>query len=144
MSSSNITYWESDIFLVKVKRGLCWWNTRPLSLNEFQNYYKLYQGTAWINCKTNVITERWNSRVEVHGKNNQPRKNLDKVAIYYFLNRILWAFRWKTLSISICCESINNSVSLFHTQFVLDLFFFFKQCQSHCVYKVFSYSKIKV
>ena len=27
-----------------------------------------------INCKTNVRTERLNSRVEFHGKNDQPRK----------------------------------------------------------------------
>ena len=46
--------------------------------------------------------------------------------------------------ISIGCESINNSVSLFHAQFVLDLFFFFKQFQSHCIYEVYSYTKIKV
>ena len=31
---------------------------------------------CWINCKTNVINERWNSPVEFHGKNDQPRKNL--------------------------------------------------------------------
>ena len=46
-------------------------------------YYKLYQGTAWINCKTNVSTERWNSR-------DQPRKNLDKLTIYFYLSRTLW------------------------------------------------------
>ena len=68
LSSSNIAYWKSDIFLVKVQRALCWWNTKPLSLNEFLNYYKLYQGTTWINCKTNVSTERWKSRVEFHEK----------------------------------------------------------------------------
>ena len=37
------------------------------------------------------------------------------------------------MSVSICCESINNPGSLFYTKFVLD---FFKQFQSHCVYKV--------
>ena len=94
LSSFNITYWKLNIFLVKVQNALCRWNTRPLSLSEFYNYYKLYQGTAWINCKNNVSTERWNSRVEFHGKNNQPRKNLDKLTIYFFLNRILWAFQW--------------------------------------------------
>ena len=36
--------------------------------------YILYQGTAWINCKTIVSTERWNSLVEFLGKNDQPRK----------------------------------------------------------------------
>ena len=46
LSSSIITYWNSGIFFVKVQSALCWWNTRPLSLNEFLNYYKLYQGTA--------------------------------------------------------------------------------------------------
>ena len=30
-------------------------------------------------------------------------------------------------------RSINNSVSVFHTQFVLDLFFLFKQFQSHFI-----------
>ena len=35
LSSSSITYWKSDIFLVKVQSALCWWNTKPLSLNEF-------------------------------------------------------------------------------------------------------------
>ena len=28
----------------------------PLRLNEFKNYNKLYQGTAWINCKTSAST----------------------------------------------------------------------------------------
>ena len=65
-----------------------------LSLNEFENYYKLYQGTAWINCKTNVSTERWHIRVEFHERNGQPRINLDKLTIHFFLNRILWTFRW--------------------------------------------------
>ena len=48
------------------------------------------------------------------------------------------------LSISFYCESISNSVSLFHTQFVLHLLFFFKQFQSQRFHKVFSYTKIKV
>ena len=48
------------------------------------------------------------------------------------------------MSVSFCYESINKSLSLFYTQFVLDLFFLFKQFQSHCVYKIFSYTKIKV
>ena len=52
-------------------------------------YCKLYQETAWINCKTNVSIEMWNSRVEFHEKNDQPRKNLDKLTIYFFLNRFL-------------------------------------------------------
>ena len=77
--------------------------------------------------------------VEFHGKNDQPRKNLDRLIIYFFLNQILWAFSWKALSTSICCENINNS--LFHIQYVLDLFFFFKQFQSYCVYKVFPSTK---
>ena len=38
------------------------------------------------------------------------------------------------MSVSICCESINNSVSLFHTQFVLDLFFSSKQFQWGVIY----------
>ena len=56
------------------------------------NDYKLYQGIPWINCKTNVSTERWNNRVEFMEKVT----NLEK--IYFFLNRILWAFQWYTLS----------------------------------------------
>ena len=144
LSRSNNTYWKSDIFLVKVKSALYWWNSRPLSLNEFQNLYKLYQGTAWINCKTNISTERGSSRVKFHRQNDQPRKNLDKLTIYFFFNRISLAFRWQTLSVSIFCESINKSDSLFDTQFILDLFFLFKQFQSHCFYKVFSYTKIRV
>ena len=40
-----------------------------------------------------------------------------------------------------CYRSINKSVSIFHTQFVLDLFFFFKQFKSHCFYKVFLMQK---
>ena len=40
------------------------------------------------------------------------------------------------MSVSICWVSIDKSVSLFHTQFVLDLFFFSKQFQSHCIYKI--------
>ena len=43
--------------------------------------------------------------------------------------------------VSICYKSINNSVSIFHSQFVLDMFFFFKSFQSHCFYKVFSYTR---
>ena len=42
--------------------------------------------------------------------------------------------------VSICYKSINNSVSIFHSQFALDMFFFFKQFQSHCFYKAFSYT----
>ena len=42
----------------------------------------LYQETAWINCKTKVSTKRWNSRVEFHGQNDQPRKKLDNLKIY--------------------------------------------------------------
>ena len=45
--------------------------------------------------------------------------------------------------VSICYETINNSVSIFHTQFVLDLFLFFKQFQSHCVCKAFFRTKSK-
>ena len=68
VSSSNITYWKSGIFHVKVQSTLCWWNTRPLSLSEFWNYCRLYQGTAEQIVKLNVSTKRWNSRVEFHGK----------------------------------------------------------------------------
>ena len=60
-------------------------------------YYKLYQGTAWINCKTNVSTERWNSRAEFNGKNDQPRKNLDKLTIYFYLSRTLWGINLVSL-----------------------------------------------
>ena len=42
--------------------------------------------------------------------------------------------------VSICYKTINNSVSIFHSQFALDMFFFFKQFQSHCFYKAFSYT----
>lgn len=42
--------------------------------------------------------------------------------------------------VSICWKridkTINKSISLFHTQFVLDLFFFSKPFQSHCIYKI--------
>ena len=93
LSSSNITYWKSDIVLVKVQSALCKWNIRPLCLIEFLNICKLYQGAAWINSKTNVSTERWNSRVEFHEKIDQPTRNLDKLAIYFFLNRTLSVFR---------------------------------------------------
>ena len=61
-------------------------------------------------------------------------KNLDKLTIYFYLNRILWAFRWQTLLVSLCYGSINKSVSIFRAQFVLDLFFFFEQFQSHCFF----------
>ena len=65
-------------------------------------------------------------------------EKLDKLTICFFLNRILWTFRWSTLLVPICCESKYNSVSLFYTKFVLDLlFFFFKQFH-------FFYTKIKV
>ena len=42
-----------------------------------------------------------------------------------------------------CCKSINKSVSLFHTQFALDLFFFFKQFQSLVFIKFFLIQKSK-
>ena len=42
LSSSNTNYWKSVIFFVKVQSALYWWNTRPLTLDEFKNYYKLY------------------------------------------------------------------------------------------------------
>ena len=29
---------------------------------------------CWMNCKTNDITERWNSLLEFYGKNDQSRK----------------------------------------------------------------------
>ena len=35
-----------------------------------------------------------NSRVEFNGKTEQDRKNLDKLTIYFFFNRILSVFRW--------------------------------------------------
>ena len=37
LSSSSNTYWKSDIFLVKVKSALCWWNSRPLIPKPLQN-----------------------------------------------------------------------------------------------------------
>ena len=40
LSSFNITYWKLDIFLVKVQSASCWWNTKPLILNKFENHYK--------------------------------------------------------------------------------------------------------
>ena len=123
LSSSSITFWKPDIFLVKVQNALCWWNNRALSLNEFQNFYFL---------------------AEFHGKNDQPRKNLDKLTIYFFLNRIAWALRWQTLSVSICCESINKSVSLFDTQFILDFVLLFLSSFSLTVFiKFFLIQKSK-
>ena len=76
------------IFLVKVHSALCWWNTRPLTLSEFKIYYKLYQGTAWVNIKLVPVPERFNSPVEFHGKNDQRRKNLGKLTFFEknFLN----------------------------------------------------------
>ena len=47
------------------------------------------------------------------------------------------------MSVSISWESINKSDSLFHTQFVLDLFFLSKQFQSHRVCEVFPIQKSK-
>ena len=38
------------------------------------------------------VPEMLNSLVEFHGKNDQPRKNLDKLTIYFFLKTVLWAF----------------------------------------------------
>ena len=39
------------------------------------------------------VTERWNNSVEFHGKNDQPRKNLDKLKIYiYFFENGLMGF----------------------------------------------------
>ena len=47
------------------------------------------------------VPERLNSSVESHGKNDQPRKNLDKLTIQFFLKTDLWAF------------SMTNLVSLY-------------------------------
>ena len=38
------------------------------------------------------VPERLNSPVEFHGKNDQPRKTLDKLTTGFFLKTILWAF----------------------------------------------------
>ena len=40
------------------------------------------------------------------------------------------------------CQSLSVAKA-FHAQFVLDLFFFFKQFQSHCIYQVFPMQKSK-
>ena len=47
------------------------------------------------------VPERLNSPVEFHGKNDQSRKNLDNLTIYFFLKTVLWIF------------SIINLVSLY-------------------------------
>ena len=46
-------------------------------------------------------------------------------------------------SVCICWESINNSVSLFHTQFVLGLFFFFSSFSLIVFIKFFLIQKSK-
>ena len=61
--------------------------TKPERISELTR-------AAWMNCKTDVSSERWNSRVECHGKNDQSRKKLDKLTIYLLLNRIPWTFWW--------------------------------------------------
>ena len=53
-----------------------------------------------------------------------------------FLEQNFSSFSTVNVSVFICCESISKFVSLFHTQFVLDLFFLFKQFQSHCIYSL--------
>ena len=58
---------------------------------KLEQILKLLQIIA--RTKTNVSNERWNGRVEFHGKNDQPRKNLDNLTIYFFLNRISWAIQ---------------------------------------------------
>ena len=65
--------------------------TKP---ERFLNYYKLYQiiPTAWINCEANASTERWNSLVEFEGKKWPSKKNLDKLTIFFYLNRIYELF----------------------------------------------------
>ena len=60
-----------------------------------------------------------------------------------FLEQNFSSFSTVNLSVFICCESISKFVSLFHTQFVLDLFFFFKQFQSHCIYSLLTKQKPK-
>ena len=39
-----------------------------------------------------LVPERLHGLVEFNGKNDQPRKNLDKLTICVFLKTILWAF----------------------------------------------------
>ena len=46
--SSNITYWISDIFLVKAQSALSWWSNRPLSLDELQNL----QRNLFLTCSS--------------------------------------------------------------------------------------------
>ena len=58
--------------------------TKPKRILKLLQIILRYCG---INCKINVINERRNSRVEFNGKNDQPKKKLDKFIIY--LNRIL-------------------------------------------------------
>ena len=41
---------------------------------KVEQILKLLNENSWISCKTKVSTERWNSRGEFHGKNDQPRK----------------------------------------------------------------------
>ena len=98
---------------------------------------------CWINCKSRSIR-----RGKKSCRNSWTKwptwKNSGKLTIYFYLNKILWAFWWSTLLVSICYGRINKSVSIFHTQFVLHLLFFFKQFQFHCFYRVFSNTKVKV
>ena len=93
-----------------------------------------------------IITsaKRWDSLVDFHGKNDQPRKNLDKLTILLFLEQHFMSFSMVNLvSLTVFTWKYKLYCFLFHIQFVLDLFFFFKQFQSHCVYKVFLIQKSK-
>ena len=68
---------------------------------------------CWINFKTNVSAKSLNSREGFYGKIGQTRKKLDKLTIYFYLNRILLSF------------SMVNLVNLYflrkHTQFCFNI-----------------------
>ena len=115
---------------------LCWWNTIPLGL-------KLFQENARINCKTSVSTKRWNSCVEFHEKNDQPRKNWGKLTNWQIVleQNFISFSKVKLVSLYLFRE---YKQFLFHAELVLDLLFLFKQFQSHYVCKVFPHTKIKV
>ena len=75
LPNSNITYWKSGIFFVKAQSALLMLiehqTTKPEGILKLS---QIIPKNCWIICKINVITERSNSRVELHEKNGQPRK----------------------------------------------------------------------
>ena len=84
LSSSNITYWKSDIFFVKVQSTLCRWNTRPLSLNEFENKFNKELPREIIKLET--VPEIWKENINKSFSSFDTQFVLRLVLLFYTIS----------------------------------------------------------